>query len=75
MVAPHSWRECRPVLLDFGCSEPEQLVQTKLEMAWSLVPDDDRRLFHQRCCFGLCTPESDAAVERISGLIRAALDQ
>ena len=65
------WRRCRPVLID-----PETgiiLWSPRLEMAWSAIPADDRRLFHEFSCLKRYDAEALAAVERIRGIILIAL--
>lgn len=72
MTAPHSWRECRPALLstDPGASPP---TPGALEMAWSLVPDRDRMLFHEFCCHNRTDDAHMAAAGRIGALIKLSL--
>jgi hypothetical protein len=73
----HRWQECIPVILD---TDPERKLVSKrssdaLAMAWSLVPDRDRKLFHEFCCLYQQNDETQAAIERISQLVRVALDK
>jgi hypothetical protein len=42
-------------------------------MAWSLVPDRDRMLFHEFCCHNRHDGAHMAAVGRISALIKLGL--
>ena len=74
----HRWRDCRPVLLELDGPELDEDGLRRqgraLAAAWALVPPEDRQLFHLYCCFSLHTVETQAAVERIGVLLRAAMD-
>lgn len=48
--------------------------QLQLEMAWSLVPDRDRLLFHQFCCLSWKSEAHLDAVERITEILKPVLD-
>lgn len=77
MAAPHDWRECRPVVLDLDASSGRVIgkhASARLAMAWSLVPDRDRRLFHAYCCLNLHNAETHATIGRIGKFIRLALN-
>jgi hypothetical protein len=67
----HGWRECRPVILGPPGAAPAD--GTAVEAAWALVPDADRRLFHQFCCLRREDPEQLAAMGRITRRMRVAL--
>ena len=73
MTAEHNWRECRPALL---ATEPDvpPPAPGALEMAWSLVPDRDRRLFHEFCCHFRQDDAHLAAAQRIAALIELSLE-
>lgn len=73
MGAAHGWRECIPVLLSTGGSNAKPVDPAALGMAWSLVPDQDRRLFHEFCCLNRDDAAHLAALERIRGLMALAL--
>lgn len=70
-MKPHGWAECIPVLLATGDAEP--VDPAALGMAWSLVPDRDRRLFHEFCCLNRDSAAHLAALERIRAVVALAL--
>lgn len=43
-----------------------------IEMAWSLVPEQDRLLLHQFCCLNRRDTQTLEALDRIAGLMRIA---
>jgi hypothetical protein len=76
-VIRHSWRECRLAYLDGSGGRSAWAMsadQLKLEMAWSLVPDRDRRLFHEFCCLERHDEEAASAVHRVQQALLPALD-
>lgn len=76
-VSGHSWQSCRLVMADMkhGTSDWAASVnQVKLEMAWSLIPDGDRRLFHDYCCLGRKSAATLGAMERVIRVLGPALD-
>ena len=51
MTPGHTWQECRPLILDIKDGRvADKRIPGALDMAWSLVPDQDRELFHLYCC-------------------------
>jgi hypothetical protein len=73
----HSWRECRPAVIDLeqGSSGWAMAAdQLKLETAWSLVPDRDRRLFHEYCCLDRHSEDHLNAMERVTRTLMPVLD-
>ena len=77
MLVSHSWRKCRPAVLDLESGRSPWAVaanQIKLEMAWSLVPDRDRRLLHEFCCLNRKSEDHLDAMERVIKALGPALD-
>ncbi len=44
-----------------------------LDMAWSMVPETDRRLFHEFCCLNQTNEKYSAAAGRGTEIIETAL--
>jgi hypothetical protein len=69
-VRRHKWQECRPAIIDISGGNGQPLNGEALEIAWSLVPDADRLLFHEYCCFRMVDSKHLDAMERIVTLLR-----
>jgi hypothetical protein len=65
----HRWQDCTPVLLPFDGPGGVSVTGEQLDMAWSLVPDRDRRLFHEFCCENRHDDVTEAAMDRIVALV------
>jgi hypothetical protein len=74
MANEHSWTECRPALLALPGARPAP-DGAALALAWSLVPEQDRQLFHEFCCLNRRDPLALAAVSRISDVLHPLLQQ
>jgi hypothetical protein len=74
----HGWRQCRPAMIDLEGGRSGWALaadQIKLEVAWSLVPGRDRRLFHEYCCMNHRKSEDHLdAMERVTRILMPVLD-
>lgn len=70
MAVPHDWTECRPAVLSLEGAPP--VSAEAIELAWSLVPEQDRLLFHQFCCLNRRDTQTLEAIDRIADLMKIA---
>ena len=70
-VAPHDWRDCRPVMLaveDAGKLPPFGLP--RLGEVWGSLTDGQRHRFHLFTCEGDRSPETLAVIELLKAALR-----
>lgn len=65
----HAWQDCAPVLLSITPAGGPEITGEQLEMAWSLVPERDRELFHGFCCDNRHDARHTEAMDRITALV------
>ena len=73
MAAPHTWRECRPAILDSRdavLSDSAAMARIVAEVFASLS-DDERIAFHQFCCHNRHGAEQILVMEKFAALLRA----